>query len=68
MSEFIFHDLLVQLNTGLILRDSNAFTQFSQKNELIITFYQNFFKNESVNLALDIQSLLQGLVNLIDHP
>ena len=68
MSDFIFTDFLVQLNTGLILRDSNAFTQFSKKNELIIDFYKKYLQNESSDLSRDIQALIQGLVDLVDHP
>ena len=45
MADFIFGHLLKELNGGLILKDSNAYTQFSKNNEIIIEFYINFLMN-----------------------
>ena len=67
MADFIFDELLRELNGGLILRDSNAYTQFSKNNELIIEFYGNFMMNESLDLETDMRKLFYGLREHVDH-
>lgn len=68
MADFIFGQLLGKLNGGLILRDSNAYTQFSKNNELVMGFYGDFLMNESLNLEQDMRKLFYGLREHIDHP
>jgi len=68
MADFIFNDFLQELNRGLILKDSNIYTQFSKNNEMIVGFYGNFLIHESLNLEKDLQKLFYGLKEHIDHP
>ena len=68
MSDFIFGDLILQLNNGVIAKDSNHFTTFSKNNEYIINFYSSYFKNESINVGSDLHKLFTGMTNHITHP
>jgi len=68
MSEFMFSDLIVNLNLGVILKDSNSYTIFSKNTELVIKFFANFFSSECTNLDNDLKSLFTGMVNNVTHP
>lgn len=67
-ADFIFDHLLEMLNTGALLKDSNAYTQFSKNNVLVIDFYTNFLRNESVQIEVDLKKLLNGMMKHIDNP
>jgi hypothetical protein len=54
MGEYVFDEFLRSLNRGLIFKDSNIYTQFSQKNDLVNAFYENYFTKESVDMTGDL--------------
>jgi len=43
MSDYVFDGFLKALNKGLIFKDSNIYTQFSLKAELVNNFYEAYF-------------------------
>lgn len=67
-ADFIFGHFLQVLNEGTILKDSNAYTQFSKNNVLIIDFYTNYLRNESLDVGSDLKKLLEGVIRNVDNP
>lgn len=68
MKEYIFDIFLKSLNKGLIFKDTNVYTQFSQSNELVNKFYEQYFFNESVDIAGDLRVFFNGFVKHVSYP
>ena len=68
MGEFMFDEYLKQLNKGVLLKDTNLFTQFSKNNELIIAFFSNYLAQESINLQSDLKKLFDGMITHATNP
>ena len=68
MSEYLFDEFLKALNKGLIFKDTNLYTQFSMSNELVNKFYEQYFKNESVDIQGDLRKFFKGFVKNASHP
>jgi hypothetical protein len=54
LSEYVFEVFLKALNKGLIFKDSNIYTHFSLKNDLVNAFYENYFVKECKDLDGDL--------------
>jgi len=54
MKEYVFDEFIRSLNKGLIFKDANIYTQFSQKNELVNAFYESYFSKECNDLTGDL--------------
>ena len=63
LGEFLDH-----LNRGVLIKDSNVFNVFSKNIEQIISFYGEYFRNESIDLATDLRKLFVGLLTYITYP
>jgi hypothetical protein len=68
MKEYVFDEFLRALNKGLIFKDANIYTQFSQKNELVNAFYENYFTKESLDLNQDLARFFNAFVKHVSHP
>jgi len=68
MANFMFTDLIVNLNMGVILKDANQYTTFSKNAQLIVDFYSHFFKEESIDIASDLKSMFAGLAQNVTNP
>src|SRR5687768_9958652 len=68
INELLFDVFLSSLNKGLIFKDSNIYTQLSKNAEMVVQFYQNYFRNECVDLAGDLRDMFKGVVRTISHP
>lgn len=68
MKEYVFDEFLRSLNKGLIFKDANIYTQFSQKNQLINGFYETYFTKESVDLTADLSQFFKAFAKHVSHP
>ncbi|CDW83820.1 rrna methylase family [Stylonychia lemnae] len=68
MNEYIFDIFVKSLNKGLIFKDTNVYTQFSQSNELVNKFYEQYFFNESVDVAGDLRAFFKGFIKHVTYP
>jgi hypothetical protein len=68
MGEYVFDEFLKSLNKGLIFKDSNIYTQFSLKAELVNEFYQNYFTKECVDLSGDLSKFFHAFTKNVSHP
>lgn len=68
MQEYIFDIFLKALNKGLIFKDTNIYTQFSQSNELVNSFYERYFKTESVDVDGDMKLFFKGFIKHATYP
>jgi hypothetical protein len=67
MSEYVFEWLVIALNKGLIFKDSNIYTQFSQKNEMVNAFYMRYFMKECKNVMGDMHRFFTSFVKHVSH-
>lgn len=68
MNEYIFDIFVKSLNKGLIFKDTNIYTQFSQSNELVNKFYEQYFFNESIDIAGDLRAFFRGFIKHVTYP
>ena len=68
MSDYVFDGFLKALNKGLIFKDSNIYTQFSLKAELVNDFYQAYFTKECVDLNRDLSRFFRAFYKNVSHP
>lgn len=68
MTDYLFDEFLRSLNKGLLFKDSNIYTQFSQKNELVNKFYERYFVNECIDLNADLGKFFRAFVKHVSHP
>ena len=68
MKHFFFGEFITMLNSAVMFKELQYYTQF-QKNALaVIDFYNRYFENESVDLATDLRMLLTSTVAAASHP
>jgi len=67
MGDYVFEWLVLALNKGLLFKDSNIYTQFSQKNELVNAFYMRYFAKECSNLSADLHRFFLSFVRHVTH-
>jgi hypothetical protein len=68
MKEYVFDEFIKSLNKGLIFKDSNIYTQFSLKNELVNRFYESYFTKECVDLTGDLSRFFRAFTRHVSHP
>lgn len=68
LKEYVFDEFIRSLNKGLIFKDANIYTQFSQKNEMVNAFYERYFTKESVDLNGDLSKFFKAFVKHVSHP
>ena len=68
MSEYVFDEFLKALNKGLIFKDSNIYTQFSLKNDLVNRFYERYFVSECSDLSADLSRFFNAFLRHVSHP
>lgn len=68
MRQFFFKDFLQMINSALIFKDVNYYTQFSRNAESVVAFYNRYFEQESSDIESDLRLLFQGITSVATHP